>query len=81
MGSLHEPHISDTEYRNLYHFLNIKIKEWKKPHPSAQLFDSAVASLILATIRECEIINKDIIDGDKKKNKKNTYDAFGKTQR
>ena len=66
MGS-HEPDVSTTEYKFQYNILRNKIKEWKKPHYSSELFDSAVASLILATIRECELTNHKILGDTEKK--------------
>ena len=60
MGS-HEPDVSITDYKFQYNLLRNKIKEWEKPHYSSELFDSAVASLILATIRECELTNFKIL--------------------
>lgn len=53
----HEPDISEEEYRKKYDFLIERIQKWKSPHPKSAVFDFSVTTLILATLRECELRN------------------------
>ena len=53
----HEPDMSKEEYRKKYDFLMERIKKWTPPHPKSSLFDSSVATVILATLKECDLKN------------------------
>jgi signal recognition particle subunit SEC65 len=64
MGSLHEPHFGETEYRNMYIILQSKLKNWRNPHPKAEIFDNTVKNLIYATIHECDQTYPKILHGE-----------------
>jgi len=57
MGSLHEPHISDAEYREQYHYLRLKLGQWTDSLSRSFVYDNAVRNLILMTLHECQQTN------------------------
>ncbi len=47
----HQPDVSEADYTEKYNFLLKRIQEWK---PMESIFDEAVLTLMLVTIKECE---------------------------